>query len=353
MAVVLSIKLSSKLHKKLKKNKFFSICVTMCEEELCETLSEINLTEINFTVPQNFNLGYACLNTELRAQKPPVFSSRTLRLATLQERGKEYLDSLITQNLKDLLTILMWNVKNGIHFMRLSSEMFPFASHPEYGYSIEPFRDQLKTIGDFAKTNSVRLTMHPGQFDVLSSPNDSVIEHTILDLEHHAQILDLMELDQNSVMIVHGGGVYGNKKKALERLEKNILNLKTNVRNRLVLENCEMAYCVEDLLDISERVSIPIVLDFHHDSIYPSSQPIEFYFDRVFKVWLDRGIKPKVHLSNSVPGIKETDSKTARRKHSDYIAFFHEALISITFPIDVMLECKMKEQAILKIKQNK
>lgn len=315
-------------------------------EDITEKMSEMNV----INVPENFNLGYACINTELRKQKKPIFTSRTLRLATLQEKGYEYLNSLIHQNLKDLLTMLEWNKVHGIFFMRLSSEMFPFASHPTYGYDITPFKDELVLVGDYAKMNGIRLTMHPGQFNVLSSPKEDVIQHTLLDLKHHAQILDLMGMGRDSVMIIHGGGVYGNKTKSLERLEKNISELPENVRNRIVLENCEMSYCVTDLLPISERLSIPIVLDFHHDSIYPSEFPIETYFERVFKVWSDRGIKPKVHVSNSVPGVKETDSKTARRKHSDYIQFLHESLLLIKFPIDIMLECKMKEQAILRLK---
>ncbi len=300
-------------------------------------------------VPTNFNFGYACLNTELRKQKPPVFTSRTLRLATLQEKGFSYLKSLIDQNLKDLLTQLEWNVEHNIFFMRLSSEVFPFASHFDHGYSIDFAHDQLQKIGNYVKQNGIRLTMHPGQYNVLSSPNEIVVRNTFLDLNHHSEILDRMGLGKDSVIIVHGGGVYGNKEKALERLEKNIALLPENTRNRLVLENCEMSYCLTDLLPVSEKLKVPIVIDFHHDSIYPSEESIEFYFDRVFKVWFDRGIKPKVHVSNSVPGITKDDSKTARRKHSDYISFLHDSLLTITFPLDVMLECKMKEQAIFRL----
>ena len=126
----------------------------------------------------------------------------------------------------------------------------------------------------------------------------------------------------------------------------------SNTRNRLVLENCELSYCVEDLLPISEELSIPICLDFHHDSIYPSTHDISYYFDRVFNIWNSRNIKPKVHVSNSIPGITDTDNKTIRRKHSDYILFLHKPLLSISISIDVMLECKMKEQALLKIRSN-
>ena len=298
-------------------------------------------------VPQNFRLGYACICTKLREQN--IFSSRTLRLATLQTKGLEYVKELALQNLRDLLVMLKWNKEQGIFFMRLSSEMFPFASHAEHNYSLDFADKLLKEIGEYARENGIRLTMHPGQYTLLSSPDEKIILNATRDLVHHCDILDRMGMGPDSVMIIHGGGVYGNKKAALERLEQNILKLPENVRNRLVLENCEMSYCVEDLLSISEKLQVPIVLDFHHDSIYPSAQPIQFYFDRVFAVWQIRGIKPKVHVSNSVPGVKETDSKTMRRKHSDYISFLHDSLLTITFPIDVMLECKMKEQAIFKL----
>jgi UV damage endonuclease UvdE len=300
-------------------------------------------------IPKNFNFGYACLNTELRNQNPPVFTSRTLRLSTLKQKGFVYLKSLIDQNLKDLLTQLRWNIEHDIYFMRLTSEMFPFASHSEYGYSINFANEHLKIIGDFIKKNGIRLTMHPGQYNVLSSPKENVIRNTFLDLNHHCDILDRMGLGKDSVMIIHGGGIYGDKEKALERLEKNILLLPKNTRDRIVLENCEMSYNIQDLLPISEKLQVPIVLDFHHDSIYPSDNPTQFYFERVFAVWFNRCIKPKVHVSNSVQGITEEDNKTARRKHSDYIQFLHESLLKITFPLDVMLECKMKEQAIFRL----
>lgn len=302
-------------------------------------------------VPSNFRLGYACICTELR--KNDIFASRTLRLSTLQTKGIDYVKSLVLQNLKDLMTMLKWNKDHNIYFMRLSSEMFPFASHLEHGYSLDFADSLLKEIGDYAKNQNMRLTMHPGQYNVLSSPNEKVIKNTISDLTHHCDILDRMGLNQDSVIIIHGGGVYGDKSAAIERLSNNFLRLPENVQKRVVLENCEMSYCIDDLLPISEKLNIPIVVDFHHDQIYNSSNKIDFYFERIFKVWKIRGIKPKVHVSNSVPGIKETDSKTARRKHSDYINFLHDPLYLIKFPIDIMLECKMKEQSILRLTESR
>jgi UV DNA damage endonuclease len=303
-------------------------------------LSEVGLRKMNF--------GYACICTELR--KKNIFCSRTLRLDTLKKKGMEHVYSLATQNLRDLLTILQYNVEHDIRLFRLSSDIFPFASHPEHGYSLEFADPLLKYIGDYAKKHGIRLTAHPGQFNVLSSPKMEVIKNTYLELNHQCDIFDRMGMGVDSVMVIHGGGVYNDKKLALERLVTNIKNLPENTRNRLVLENCEMSYSVEDLLPVSELLQVPLVIDMHHDDILGSSQPVEFYFDRVFAVWFDRGIKPKVHVSNSCPGVLDSDTKTKRRKHSDLISFLHPALFKIDFPLDVMLEAKLKEQAVFGIR---
>ena len=223
------------------------------------------------SIPANFNFGYACICNCLR--KKDIFSSRTIRLNTLEKKGIEHAKSLAVQNLKDLLSILKWNKENNIFFFRMSSEMFPFATYKDYSYVLDFVDDLLKEIGNYAKQNNIRLTMHPSQFNVLSSPDEKIITNTIIDLNHHCDILDRMGLDQNSVIIVHGGGFYNNKKEALLRLQTNIMRLPENTRNRLVLENCEMAYTIEELLPISETLHVPLVIDYHHDSINPSSQP--------------------------------------------------------------------------------
>ena len=302
-------------------------------------------------VPNNFNLGYACINTELR--KKDIFTSRTLRLKTLEKMGIDYVKDMCIQNLKDLLEILKWNKENYIYLYRMSSQIFPFASHPKHTYSLDFADILLKEIGQYAKDNKIRLTLHPDQFNVLSSNNEKVVEQSILNLQHQADIMDRMQLDKNSIMVLHLGGCYNDKNAAIARLIHNIKKLPKNIKDRLVLENCENCYCLEDALPVSEELQVPIVIDLHHDSIYPSSKPASFYYDRIFKVWKNRGIKPKVHVSNSVPGILDTDNKTKRRKHSDHIRFFHTELLKIKFPIDVMLECKLKEQSIMNLRNEK
>lgn len=149
-------------------------------------------------------LGYACLNTVLRGRNPPVFCSRTCRLATLKaydeakdDQGKlinepfivdgmnphPHIRGLALQNVRDLVTLVRWNAENGIHFMRVSSDMFPFASHKELGYSLEFANDELREAGRVAKELGCRLTTHPGQFTQLGSPRENVVEAAVRDLK--------------------------------------------------------------------------------------------------------------------------------------------------------------------------
>ena len=143
-------------------------------------------------------LGYACINTELR--KKGIYTSRTLRISTLKEKGVDYLDFLIMQNLNDLQLILEYNEQYNIKLFRISSDLFPFASHKEYGYKLTKYTDKLQSIGNYAKSKGMRLTMHPGQYTQLSSQKEDVILNSIRDLEYHNEILTLMGLDQNSTI---------------------------------------------------------------------------------------------------------------------------------------------------------
>jgi UV DNA damage endonuclease len=157
-------------------------------------------------LPTSFKgrLGYACLNTILRVRDPPVFCSRTCRLATLKAYDEAVDDNgnllnepfvpdginphphirkIALQNATDLATLIRWNAENGIYFMRISSEMFPFASHPVHGYTLAFADEVLKEAGRVAREVGCRLTSHPGQFTQLGSPREKVVEAAAKDLE--------------------------------------------------------------------------------------------------------------------------------------------------------------------------
>jgi len=154
--------------------------------------------------------------------------------------------------------------------------MFPFASHKIHGYDLVYARAELKAAGDLARKYGHRLTAHPGQFTQLASPRPDVIDASVRELEYHCQMMRYMELDKDSVMIIHMGGVYGDKEGTLDRFRENYrTRLTDEMRARLVLENDEMCYSPDDLLPVCDELGIPLVLDYHHNwiNVRPSLLP--------------------------------------------------------------------------------
>ena len=302
---------------------------------------------------QNLNMGYCCINTDLR--KLGIFTSRTCRLETIKQKGVQYIYDLAHQNINDLPAIFRWNYNNGIYLYRMSSEMFPFASHPEYyeNYEWSQFIGKLKIIGGLAKHYNQTLTFHPGQYNQLTSHRESVGEQSIIDINIHAKILDMMDCGKDSIIVIHGGSKQDGKEIALARFEKNFYKLSQSAQDRLVLENCEMAYSIQDLLPISEKLNIPIVIDYHHHNINPGSiSDDNLLYDislKVIKIWKSKNITPLFHLSESRKGTVKTDSITARRAHSDYVEKLPQPLLEIlkVSKINLDIEAKMKEQAVL------
>lgn len=301
---------------------------------------------------KTIQLGLCCLNIELREKKPTIFSSRRVTLKTLEEKGVDNLKNKIINNLNDVLKMIQWNEDNGIKVFRLSSEIFPHYSNKKAeNYTLDFAINLLKEIGKKSKELNQRLTFHPGPYNCLGSPHNDVIEHTIIDLKYHADILDIMELDQNSVMVIHGGGIYKDKNKTIDRWCENYIKLPDNIKKRLVLENCEKNFSIEDCLKVSNKVNVPIVFDTHHYDCYKKLHPNEkfedpeYYIPKILETWNKRNIKVKFHVSEQGVG------KIGH--HSDYVEILPEYLLEIPKKygqsIDIMIEAKMKEKSIMKL----
>ena len=301
------------------------------------------------TQKANLQLGYCCLNMYLRDLG--IFCSRTCRLATIKQQGISYSYQLARQNLQDLACILRWNHNNGIKLYRMSSEMFPFATHPDYyqEYNLNQFQTTLEAIGKLAKQYGQRLTFHPGQYNQLTSHRDSVVEKAIIDIDFHCKIMDMMNLDQQSVIVIHGGSKQDGQQAAMSRFVINFKKLSSSAQQRLVLENCELAYSIEDLLPTCQQLAIPIVIDYHHHNINHGTMDLITSTRLVLDIWRTRGITPLFHLSESRPGVQPTDNITVRRAHSNYITQLPDELLSVlqTQQISLDIEAKMKEQAVL------
>ncbi|KIW06480.1 UV damage endonuclease UvdE, variant [Verruconis gallopava] len=333
-------------------------------------------------LPWKGRLGYACLNTYLRYSNPPVFSSRTCRIASILEhrhplkdpslpehptknrpdkdrpadiaRGQKWVQELGLANARDVIKMVRWNDKYGIKFMRLSSEMFPFASHEEYGYKLAPFAS--KTLADVGKVIAElghRVTTHPGQFTQLGSPRRKVVDDAIRDLEYHDEMLTLLNLpeqqNRDAVMVLHMGGVFGDKAETLNRFRANYAKLSQSIKNRLVLENDDVGWSVHDLLPICKELNIPLVLDFHHHNIVfdkekvrEGTKDIMNLYPEIRETWTKKGITQKMHYSEPTSG---AITARQRRKHSARVA----TLPPCPDDMDLMIEAKDKEQAVFEL----
>lgn len=289
------------------------------------------------------NLGYACINLSLGKK---VTTNRTMIKKTFIDKGLDYVSDLVLQNVADLERIIDWNEANDIKLYRMSSDMFPWATE----YTFEQLKDWkeisiiLKRCGDKAKQYNQRLSFHPGPFNVLTSPKESVVLNTIADLEVHGRIMDAIGLSQTpyNKINIHCNGVYGDKKSAMDRFIKNFQRLSKSVQNRLTVENDDKAsmYSVKDLMYIHEKIGIPIVFDYHHHKFCTGDLTEEQALRLAVSTWpID--IVPAVHYSESA-----VDKKP--QAHSDYI---FERIDTYGIDVAIMVEAKKKDLTILKYKQ--
>jgi UV DNA damage endonuclease len=292
------------------------------------------------------NLGYACINMTLSKDK--ITTNRSMIKKTFLQKGINYCSELALLNVIDMEKIVHWNVQNGIYLFRTSSNVFPWGS--EYDLETLPHIDEIKTvlkrIGDYARENGVRLTCHPGPFNVLGSPNPNVIKNTMIDLELHGRVFDMMGLTHSpyNKINIHCNGTYGDKVETLKRWCSNFNLLSDSVKTRLTIENDDKAsmYSVKDLMQVHECVGIPIVFDYHHHQFCTGDMSEEQALKLAYTTWPD-GITPSVHYSES-KALHENNSKIKMQAHSDYINKLPD---TYGLDVDIMVEAKMKELAIL------
>jgi UV DNA damage endonuclease len=297
------------------------------------------------------NLGYACINMTLG--KKGILTGRAMRKATLDAKGLPYASQLALENAKDLKTILEWNVNHGIYFFRIGSDLFPWGNKiditqlPDYNEIVKVLND----CGDYARMNNIRLTTHPGPFNLLASDKESVVLNTILDLEMHATLFDLLKLDQTpfNKINIHVGATYGNKEVAIYRWKQNFKRLSLSCQKRLTLENDDKAsmYSVKDLYDsVYQDLGIPIVFDIHHHNFNTGDMTHKEAMALAGSTW-PKGIRPVLHYSES-KALHENNSKIKLQAHSDFISDYIQTYDN---DVDVMIEAKAKELALLEYRK--
>ena len=285
-------------------------------------------------------LGYACMNVTLQSKM------RTCRLATVEKEGMEKVKELTLHNLSQVLSILKWNVENDILFFRVSSDIVPFGSHPVLTWDWWTDKDVLFITNEIfllQEQYKMRLSMHPGQYTILNSPNPKVVKNAIAELEYHNT---LMELIGAKDMIIHTGGAYGDKVSAIGRFIEQYDGLSESIKEKLRIENDDKVFDAEDVLTISAQCGVSVCFDIHHH--YCNHAKLENtagLIQRVIQTWEGRGI-PKMHISSG------KTSKTDHAHH-DYILEedFHSFVQLLDGnDVDIMVEAKKKELAVLRLK---
>jgi UV DNA damage endonuclease len=297
------------------------------------------------------NLGYCCINLTLQ-EKEGIKIGRSMIKRTFQAKGIKYAGELAEANVRDMIEIIKWNKKKGINIYRMSSSMFPWMS--EYELTDLPnwktIKNLLKGAGTLAQSYNQRVGFHPGQFCVLPSPTQKVVETTIRELNQHAFIMDTMGLPQNHTysMNIHVGGSYGDKSAAKQRFIDNFKRLGDSAKARLVLENDDKPaqYSVQDLYEIYEQIGTPITFDYHHHRCYEDPMPEEDALRLASKTW-PKGIRQLCHYS-SAKKIHE-DPSVIIRAHADYV---YEKIETYNMDLDIELEVKAKELALIKYQKD-
>lgn len=282
-------------------------------------------------------IGYPCINRSIECQ-----GGRTFRLKSYS--GKR-LREVIENNLRCLWRMLEYNEEKGILFFRISSDLIPFASHPVCKVRWQKiYKSDFQDIGKFIKKHRMRISMHPDQFTLINSQDESIFERSVMELSYHADVLDLLGLGPTAKIQIHVGGVYGDKETSLARFVNRYALLPASVRAHLVIENDERCYNVKDCLSISDETGLPVLFDSFHNSIYSFEASTKDVMKAVVRTWGSIDGIPMVDYSSQEGGAKP-GAHAQTIDIDDFAAFLRS---SKPFDFDIMLEIKDKEVSALK-----
>ena len=292
-------------------------------------------------------IGYACINMTLQ-KAGGITTNRSMRQKTYNEKGLAYCSELALQNVKDLVNIIKWNNEMDIRLFRMSSDIFPWMSYynldelPDY----EAICDYLYMAGDEA-SGKQRLTFHPGHFNVLGSPNPTVVNKTIKELNQHSEIMNIMGLSRShyNKINIHIGGAYGDKQATLDRWIHNFYKLNFSTQERLTVENDDKAsmFSVKELYEgIYKKCGVPIVFDFYHHKFCTGGLTEQEALELALSTW-PKEITPCTHYSESRRK-EHLDESIKAQAHSDLI---YNKIPTYNNEFDCVVEAKHKELAIV------
>jgi UV DNA damage endonuclease len=263
--------------------------------------------------------------------------------------GLRLASDIALANARDLLTILQWNEAHGIRLFRLGSELFPRWNH----YRLEDLPDidliaqHLRAAGDYARAHGHRITTHPGPFNILGSPDAVVVDNTIVSLERHSELFDLMGFAPSfeNLINIHVGATYNDKPGTIARWLHNYDRLSDSLKARLVIENDDKAsmYSVRELHKMLHvEIGIPITFDYWHHTFNTGDLSEEEAFFLARETWTKYDVIQCTHYSES----RRREAQTLIERMFDHHGISMEDLPNWpTFHKQYKEFTKIKEQA--------
>ena len=259
--------------------------------------------------------------------------------------------------------------KLGVRMYRMSSDLAPYATHPDmpqFHSMVEDSAAELAAVGAKARALDIRLSFHPSQFVLLNAPDPELTRRSVNDFLSQARMLDLMGLGPEAVMVTHVGGVYDDHAGSRARWVRNYEAAPEPVRRRLVLENDDLRFSAADTLWIHERTGVRLIFDHQH--FWCRHEPgarLLPTFERVLATW-PAGVRPKMHFSSprtEMRVVERRDRKTGKKVaklqppiwtgHADFVQPFEFVRFlrdAAHLEFDVMLEAKQKDLALLRLR---
>lgn len=302
-------------------------------------------------------LGLACQWVEPRVKRDGttiyenILDEKSLQLGAYKN-GKYTRERILQTyrgNVKEILRVIPYLNECNIKSFRLSSSIFPlFEFCGDIAKNDEQIKGNLALAGRRFKESGIRVTTHPGQFCVISSDSDRTVANSIKELEYHAWIFDTMGFDTTPYYAIN---IHGGKSNRSERIIEVFSSLPENIKKRLTLENDEKCYNVRKLIDINNRIGVPIVFDSHHFTFGNDDFSFSEAFHGAINTW--GKIKPLQHISNTEIGM-ENATYNKRRAHSQLIRYVPEQQLQAMRDdiIDVDVEAKLKNIALIKMRSD-
>lgn len=282
-------------------------------------------------------LGYACICNGVNV----TCSSSYTYNEYLKEGNLDKLDRVIVSNLEALENIIDYNIKNNIHFYRMSSKIIPLATKDDVCFDyIDKYKDYYNRIGSKIINSDMRVDFHPDQFCVLNSTKKDVVNNSIKILEYHYNLLNALGI-KDKILVLHVGSSVLGKDNSIKRFINNINKLPKYLRDCIAIENDDKVYNVQDVIKLSSIIAVPVVLDYHHHICNKSG----FDIKDVFKSW--RNINPKIHFS-SPRNSRDYRSHSEYINSNDFISFI-ESIKKYNVDIDIMIEAKMEDDSLFRL----